>query len=123
MCGITVSKSKRYQIWTAFFMQVKLTLTIYNSMKYYINVEVLDTLLGIHVTFYPFFSKIADSCGSLLMADMAHVSGLVAAGLAPSPFEHCDVVTSTVHKTLRGPRAGVIFYRKERLPSLPWCSL
>ena len=47
MCGITVSKSKRYQIWTAFFMQVKLTLTIYNSMKYYINVEVLDTLLGI----------------------------------------------------------------------------
>ena len=50
--------------------------------------------------------------GSLLMADMAHVSGLVAAGVAPSPFEHCDVVTSTVHKTLRGPRAGVIFFRK-----------
>ena len=46
------------------------------------------------------------------MADMAHVSGLVAAGVAPSPFEHCDVVTSTVHKTLRGPRAGVIFFRK-----------
>ena len=52
------------------------------------------------------------------MADMAHVSGLVAAGLAPSPFEHCDVVTSTVHKTLRGPRAGVIFFRKGRNKSL-----
>ena len=46
------------------------------------------------------------------MADMAHVGGLVAAGLVPSPFQYCDVVTSTVHKTLRGPRAGIIFYRK-----------
>ncbi len=46
------------------------------------------------------------------MADMAHVSGLVATGLAPSPFQFCDVVTTTCHKTLRGPRAGVIFYRK-----------
>jgi glycine hydroxymethyltransferase len=48
------------------------------------------------------------------MADMAHVAGLVAAGLAPSPFEHCDIVTSTCHKTLRGPRAGIIFHRKGR---------
>jgi len=61
---------------------------------------------------YARFRKIADQNGSLLMADMAHVSGLVAAGLVPSPFEYCDVVTSTVHKTLRGPRAGVIFFRK-----------
>jgi len=50
--------------------------------------------------------------GALLMADMAHVSGLVAAGLAPSPFELCDIVTTTTHKTLRGPRAGLIFFRK-----------
>lgn len=61
---------------------------------------------------YARFRKIADANGSLLMADMAHVSGLVAAGVVPSPFEHCDIVTSTCHKTLRGPRAGVIFYRK-----------
>ena len=46
------------------------------------------------------------------MADMAHVSGLVAAGLAANPFDHCDVVTTTTHKTLRGPRAGLVFYRK-----------
>ncbi|KAM7296272.1 clusterin-associated protein 1 isoform X2 [Ixodes scapularis] len=46
------------------------------------------------------------------MADMAHVSGLVAAQVAPNPFEYCDIVTTTTHKTLRGPRAGVIFYRK-----------
>jgi len=61
---------------------------------------------------YARFRQIADINGSWLMADMAHVGGLVAAGLVPSPFQHCDVVTSTVHKTLRGPRAGIIFYRK-----------
>jgi len=61
---------------------------------------------------YKRFKDIADQNGSWLMADMAHVAGLVAAGLVPSPFEYCDVVTSTVHKTLRGPRAGIIFYRK-----------
>jgi len=61
---------------------------------------------------YARFRQIADKNGSLLMADMAHVAGLVATGLAPSPFQHCHVVTSTVHKTLRGPRAGIIFYRR-----------
>jgi len=61
---------------------------------------------------YARFREIADQNGSLLMADMAHVAGLVAAGEAPSPFQYCDVVTSTVHKTLRGPRAGIIFFRK-----------
>ena len=61
---------------------------------------------------YGRFRAIADQNGSWLMADMAHVAGLVAAGVVPSPFPHCDVVTTTVHKTLRGPRAGVIFYRR-----------
>merc|ERR1719209_294688 len=61
---------------------------------------------------YKRFKEVADQNGSYLLADMAHVAGLVAAGLVPSPFEYCDVVTSTVHKTLRGPRAGIIFYRK-----------
>merc|ERR1719418_124094 len=61
---------------------------------------------------YARFRQIADNCGALLMADMAHVAGLVAAGISPSPFPYCDVVTSTVHKTLRGPRAGIIFCRR-----------
>nr|XP_021190701.2 serine hydroxymethyltransferase isoform X3 [Helicoverpa armigera]XP_049699876.1 serine hydroxymethyltransferase isoform X3 [Helicoverpa armigera]XP_049699878.1 serine hydroxymethyltransferase isoform X3 [Helicoverpa armigera]XP_049699879.1 serine hydroxymethyltransferase isoform X3 [Helicoverpa armigera] len=61
---------------------------------------------------YKRFRQIADENGALLMADMAHISGLVAAGVIPSPFEYCDIVTTTTHKTLRGPRAGVIFYRK-----------
>lgn len=61
---------------------------------------------------YKRFRQIADENGAYLMADMAHVSGLVAAGIIPSPFEYCDIVTTTTHKTLRGPRAGVIFFRK-----------
>ena len=61
---------------------------------------------------YAQFRRVADEVGALLLADMAHVSGLVAAGQAPSPFELCDIVTSTTHKTLRGPRAGLIFFRK-----------
>jgi len=61
---------------------------------------------------YARFRAIANDVGAYLMADMSHISGLVAAGVVPSPFEHCDIVTSTTHKTLRGPRAGIIFFRK-----------
>ncbi|GAA6043838.1 hypothetical protein JCM8097_007227 [Rhodosporidiobolus ruineniae] len=58
--------------------------------------------------------KIADINGSYLMMDMAHISGLVAAQVQNDPFEYCDVVTTTTHKTLRGPRAGLIFFRKDK---------
>ncbi|KAK9508746.1 hypothetical protein O3M35_006229 [Rhynocoris fuscipes] len=61
---------------------------------------------------YERFRKIADENGAYLFSDMAHVSGLVAAGVIPSPFKYSDVVSTTTHKTLRGPRAGVIFFRK-----------
>ena len=56
--------------------------------------------------------EIADSVGAFLLNDMAHISGLAAARECHNPFEHADIVTSTTHKSLRGPRAGVIFYRK-----------
>lgn len=62
---------------------------------------------------YAKFREIADSCGALLMMDMAHISGLVATGEAASPFEYCDVVTTTTHKSLRGPRSGMIFCRND----------
>lgn len=62
---------------------------------------------------YEKFRKIADENGSLLMMDMAHISGLVATKQQKSPFEYADVVTTTTHKSLRGPRAGLIFYRKD----------
>jgi hypothetical protein len=55
---------------------------------------------------------IADKQNAWLLADMAHISGLVAAGEVPSPFEYADVVTTTTHKSLRGPRGAMIFYRK-----------
>lgn len=61
---------------------------------------------------YKRFRTICDQNNAYLFADMAHISGLVAAGIIPSPFEFADVVSTTTHKTLRGPRAGVIFFRK-----------
>jgi glycine hydroxymethyltransferase len=64
------------------------------------------------------FRKIADEVGALLMCDMAHFSGLVAAGLHPNPVEHCDVVTSTTHKTLAGPRAGFVLCREEHAQAI-----
>ena len=61
---------------------------------------------------YPRMRAIADAHNAYLLADMAHISGLVAGGVIPSPFPHCDVVTTTTHKSLRGPRGAMIFYRK-----------
>lgn len=61
---------------------------------------------------YARMRKIADSVGAYLVVDMAHISGLVAAQVIPSPFDHADVVTTTTHKSLRGPRGAMIFYRK-----------
>ena len=73
------------------------------------------------------FREIADSVGAYLMADIAHVAGLVAAGLYPSPMQYADVVTSTTHKTLRGPRGGLILAKanpeiekKIKFSYFPW---
>lgn len=59
------------------------------------------------------FREIADACGALLMVDMAHIAGLVAAGVHPSPVPHAHFVTTTTHKTLRGPRGGMILCKEE----------
>jgi glycine hydroxymethyltransferase len=64
------------------------------------------------------FRAIADEVGALLMCDMAHFAGLVAAGLHPNPVPHCDFVTSTTHKTLAGPRAGFVLCREEHATAL-----
>ncbi len=61
------------------------------------------------------FRKIADECGALLMVDMAHIAGLVATGEHPSPLPYADVVTTTTHKTLRGPRGGLILSNQEEI--------
>ena len=64
------------------------------------------------------FAKIAADAGALLMADIAHIAGLVAAGLHPSPFGHADFVTSTTHKTLRGPRGGLAMCKPQHAKTL-----
>ncbi|GFE53783.1 serine hydroxymethyltransferase [Babesia ovis] len=61
--------------------------------------------------------EIADKVGAYLMADIAHIAGLVAGEAHPSPFEHCHVVTTTTHKTLKGPRAGLIYFNKKFDPT------
>lgn len=61
---------------------------------------------------FPRLRSIANRCGAILFCDMAHVSGLVATGESANPFELCDIVTSTTHKSLRGPRQGLIFFRR-----------
>lgn len=64
------------------------------------------------------FRQIADECGAFLMADIAHIAGLIAAGLHSSPVPYCDFVTTTTHKTLRGPRGGVIMCKKKFAPQI-----
>ena len=64
------------------------------------------------------FRAIADECGAMLMVDMAHIAGLVAAGVHPSPVPYADFVTTTTHKTLRGPRGGMVLCRKEYAAAL-----
>lgn len=64
------------------------------------------------------FRSIADDVGAVFMADIAHIAGLVAGGAHPSPFPHAHIVTTTTHKTLRGPRGGVVMTNDERLASL-----
>ena len=64
------------------------------------------------------FRQIADSVGAKLMVDMAHIAGLVAAGLHPTPIPYAEVVTSTTHKTMRGPRSGFILCRKDFAPAI-----
>jgi len=64
------------------------------------------------------FREIADSVGAYLMADIAHIAGLIAGGVHPSPFPHAHIVTSTTHKTLRGPRGGIILTDVEEIAKL-----
>merc|ERR1719223_1036552 len=65
------------------------------------------------------FREIADEVGALLMADIAHISGLVATGCHPSPFPHCDRLTTTTHKSRRGPRSGMIFFKySDNMPDI-----
>jgi glycine hydroxymethyltransferase len=67
---------------------------------------------------FPRFRQIADTIGAIFLVDMAHISGLVAAGVHPNPCQYADIVTSTTHKTLRGPRSGLILAKEQYGPAI-----
>ena len=95
------------------FGESTLTLGIFDCIKMISGTFLYEILtLGISFPSIWYVFQIADSVNAYLMADMAHVSGLVAAGVLPSPFEYADIVTTTTHKSLRGPRGAMIFFRK-----------
>ncbi|KAF7561258.1 hypothetical protein G7046_g2868 [Stylonectria norvegica] len=83
-----------------------------NALLYRPKIIIAGTSAYSRLIDYPKMRAIADEAGAYLLSDMAHISGLVAAGVIPSPFEHSDVVTTTTHKSLRGPRGAMIFFRK-----------
>lgn len=83
-----------------------------NALMYRPKVLVAGTSAYCRLIDYERMREIADLCGAYLVVDMAHISGLISAGVIPSPFEHADIVTTTTHKSLRGPRGAMIFYRK-----------
>ncbi|EHL02776.1 PLP-dependent transferase [Glarea lozoyensis ATCC 20868] len=83
-----------------------------NALMYRPKVLVAGTSAYCRLIDYKRMREIADLVGAYLVVDMAHISGLIAAGVIPSPFEYADIVTTTTHKSLRGPRGAMIFFRK-----------
>jgi len=88
-----------------------------NALLYRPKVLVAGTSAYCRLIDYARIREIADSVGAYLVVDMAHISGLIAAGVIPSPFEHADIVTTTTHKSLRGPRGAMIFFRIGERPA------
>jgi glycine hydroxymethyltransferase len=86
-----------------------------DALEFKPNVIVAGASAYPRILDFPRFRQIADSVGALLMVDMAHIAGLVAAGLHPNPCDYADIVTSTTHKTLRGPRGGVIMTNNQEI--------
>lgn len=83
-----------------------------NALLYRPKIIIAGTSAYSRLIDYERFRAIADEVGAYLLSDMAHISGLVAADVIPTPFQYSDVVTTTTHKSLRGPRGAMIFYRK-----------
>lgn len=106
-----------------YIVNSKTGLIDYDDMEYRANMFLPKLLIAGGSAYprewdYQRMREIADSVGALLMVDMAHISGLVAGGVAESPFEYADIVTTTTHKSLRGPRSGMIFAKKEHMDAI-----
>jgi glycine hydroxymethyltransferase len=83
------------------------------TLKYHPKLIVVGASAYPRTIDFSIFREIADEVGAYIMADIAHIAGLVAVGIHPSPIPHCEFVTTTTHKTLRGPRSGMVMCRKE----------
>src|SRR3990167_3792686 len=108
------------KFWNSILYEVdkKTELIDYKKLKVMAIAEKPDIIVAgytayAHIVDFKKFREIANACGALLMVDMAHFAGLVAGGVYPSPFPYADIVTTTTHKTLRGPRGALIFFKKE----------
>ncbi len=116
--GHKVSASGKFWMQVPFGVHNQTEIIDYDEVKK-LAVENKPAIIVAGFTAYPRrvdfkkFKDIADAAGSLLMVDMSHFAGLVAGEAYPSPFEYADIVTTTVHKTLRGPRSAIIFARKD----------
>ncbi len=117
--GHKVSGSGKFWIQVPYGVDKNTEMLNYESLKEIAMREKPAILVGGYTAYprqidFKKLREIADSCGAFLMIDMSHIAGLIAGKVYPSPFEYADVVTTTVHKTLRGPRSALIFSKKDR---------
>ena len=116
--GSKVSLTSRFWKWAHYGVDKKTELLNYSQILKNLRMEKPKMIVAGYSAYsrkldFKKFRQIADSVGAYLMVDMAHFAGLVVGGVYPSPFPYADVVTSTTHKTLRGPRGALIFFKKE----------
>lgn len=116
--GQKVSMTGKAWVQVSYGVNIETEVLAYETIKE-IAIKEKPNLIVAGFTAYPRainfkkFREIADACGALLMVDMSHFAGLVVGGVYNSPFEYADIVTTTTHKTLRGPRSGIIFAKKD----------
>lgn len=116
--GHKVSATGKFWTQVPYGVNQKTELLNYDEIKQVAMIEKPQIIVAGYTAYsriinFKKFREIADSCGAYLMVDMSHFAGLVAGGVYLSPFDYADVVTTTTHKTLRGPRAAMIFSRKD----------
>ncbi|MEK7566779.1 MAG: serine hydroxymethyltransferase [Patescibacteria group bacterium] len=116
--GSKVSLTSKFWRWAHYTVDRKTEVLNYSQILKNLRMEKPKLIVAGYSAYsreldFKKFRKIADSIGAILMVDMAHFAGLVAGGVCPPPFPYADVVTTTTHKTLRGPRGALIFFKKE----------
>ncbi|MSR71318.1 MAG: serine hydroxymethyltransferase [Candidatus Taylorbacteria bacterium] len=116
--GQKVSMTGRFWNSILYTVDAKTELLDYEAIKNLAILEKPNIIVAgftayAHVVDFKKFREIADACGAILMVDMSHFAGLVAGKVYPSPFQYADIVTTTTHKTLRGPRSAMIFSKKD----------